>query len=139
MIDLTDEMRAAIDGALAEGTPITVASATADGRPDIAFKGSVMVFDREHLAFWERARAQTLRNLQENPQICLLYRSPTRAVAWKFFGVAAVLTDGPVRTEIMDRTIEAELNRDPERKGAGILIRVDRVVQGPNVLMQREQ
>lgn len=139
MIELTEEMREAIGNALAEGTPVMVATASRAGVPDIAFKGSAMVWDAEHLAYWERSRGETLRNLQENPHICLLYRNPKRGLAWKFFGVAAIHEDDESRRQIMDRTIEAELNRDPERTGAAVLIRVDRVLQGRNVLMQREE
>jgi predicted pyridoxine 5'-phosphate oxidase superfamily flavin-nucleotide-binding protein len=139
MIELTEQMREAINSALAEGTPVLVATASRDGRPDIAFKGSTMVFDSEHLAFWERSRGTTLANLQENPQICLVYRNPQRGVAWRIWGVAEAHAEGDLRRQIMDRTIEAELSRDPERKGVGVYIRVDRVMQGPNVLMQRDE
>jgi hypothetical protein len=107
--------------------------------PDIAFKGSAMVWDTEHLAFWERSRGETLRNLEENPHICLMYRNPERQLAWKFFGMAELHADDALRQQIMDRTIEVELNRDPERKGVGVLIRVDRVVQGREVIMQRDE
>lgn len=138
MIQLTDQMRDAIDNALAEGAPVTVATAARDGTPDLAFKGSVMVFDDDHLAFWERSNGQTLQNLRENPRICLLYRSRERGAAWKFFGWAELLADGGLRRQIMDRTVEAELSRDPERIGVGVLVRVDRVVQGRTVLMQRD-
>ena len=139
MIKLTDQMRDAIDNALAEGAPIVVATASRAGMPDIAFKGSVMVFDDEHMAFWERSGGQTLRNLEENPQVCLLYRNPQRGLAWRIFGVAELHRDDALRRQIMDRTVEAELNRDPERKGVGVLIRVDRVIQGRDVIMQRDE
>ncbi len=139
MIKLTDQMREAIDNALAEGAPIVVATAAPSGMPDIAFKGSVMVFDDEHLAFWERSAGQTLRNLEENPQACVLYRNPGRALAWRIFGATEIHRDDDLRRQIMDRTVEAELNRDPERKGVGVLMRVDRVIQGRDVIMQREE
>jgi hypothetical protein len=58
-------------------------------------------------------------------------------MAWKMFGHAEVLSEGPVRQEIMDRTIALELDRDPERKGSGILIRIDRVLQAGQVIMER--
>ncbi|MFN8556100.1 MAG: pyridoxamine 5'-phosphate oxidase family protein [Dehalococcoidia bacterium] len=138
MIELTDQMRDGINVALAEGTPVVVGTASKDGAPDLAFKGSAMVFDSEHLAFWERAGGQTLRNLAENPQVCLLYRNPQRGIAWRFFGVATLHRDGAVREQVMARVVEAELNRDPERTGSAVMVRVDRVLQGPNVIMQRE-
>src|SRR6266540_3855908 len=133
MIELTDDMREAINNALAEGSPVLVATASRAGEPDIAFKGSTMVWDRERLAYWERSKGETLRNLEENPHICLLYRSRERGVAWKFFGLAELHPAGELRQQIMDRTIEVELSRDPERAGIGVLIRVDRVTQGRNV------
>lgn len=137
MIELTDEMKAAFETALADGAPVLVASANKDGMPDIAFKGSAMVFDTDHVAFWERALGTTFRNFQENPGACVLYRNPKTRTAWKMFGQATVLTEGDLRQQVMDRTIEFELNRDPERKGAAILIRIDRVLQAGQVLMER--
>jgi hypothetical protein len=98
-----------------------------------------MVFDTDHLAFWERSKGQTLQNLQENPQACILYRSRERGVAWRFYGVAEIHADGAMRQQIMDRTVQAELDRDPERGGAGILVRVDRIVVGRNVIQSREE
>jgi len=138
MIDLR-EMAEAIDSALAEGNVCLVATASAAGMPDVAFKGSVMVFDTDHLAFWERSGGQTLSNLIENPQACVLYRSRERGVAWRFFGGTEVHAAGDLRDQIMARTVEAELNRDPERTGSAILIRVYRVVAGRNVLQSRDE
>lgn len=137
MIALTDEMKAAFETALADGAPVLVASAGKDGLPDIAFKGSAMVFDNDHVAFWERALGTTFRNFQENPGACVLYRNAKTRVAWKMFGHATVLTEGEVRQQVMDRTIPFELDRDPERKGAAIMIRIDRVLQAGQVIMER--
>lgn len=131
-------MTTTIGTALADGAPALVASASKAGMPDMAFKGSVMVFDGEHLAFWERALATTLRNLEENPQVCVLYRNAQTRMAWKFFGVAQLHSDGAIREQIMSKTVEFELSRDPERKGVGVLIRVDRVLQMGQEIMRRE-
>ena len=137
MIALTDEMKAAFETALADGAPVLVASAGKNGLPDIAFKGSAMVFDNDHVAFWERALGTTFRNFQENPGACVLYRNAKTRTAWKMFGHATVLTEGEVRQQVMDRTIQFELDRDPERKGAAIMIRIDRVLQAGQVIMER--
>jgi general stress protein 26 len=131
-------MTATIGTALADGAPALVASASKAGMPDMAFKGSLMVFDGDHLAYWERVLATTLRNLEENPQVCVLYRNAQTRAAWKFFGVAELHRDGAVREKIMSKTIEFELSRDPERKGVGVLIRVDRVMQMGQEIMRRE-
>ena len=136
MIDLS-EMAEAVNVAFAEGTPCVVATASRDGRPNLAFKGSVMVFDRDHLAFWERSHAETLGNLRENPYLAVLYRNAQRGQTWRFYGEAELHTEGALRQAVMDRTIQAELDRDPERKGVAVIIRVDRVL-GRNFEQKRE-
>ena len=138
MIEFTDDMVTALNSSFADQMIVTVASSGASGMPDIAFKGSAMAWDREHIAFWERALGTTFRNLKENGQCCLLYRNTQTRQAWKFFGVAEVLTEGPVRDQVMARTVEAELSRDPERKGAAVIVRIDAIKQGPAVLQARE-
>jgi len=138
MIALTEEMKAALGTSLADGNPVMVASALASGVPDIVFKGSVMVWDTEHLAYWERAHGQTERALKENPNVCLLYRNPAARKAWKFFGVAELHPGGELRDAVMARTVQAELDRDPERKGTAVIIRVDKVIEMGQVIMQRE-
>jgi predicted pyridoxine 5'-phosphate oxidase superfamily flavin-nucleotide-binding protein len=139
MIELTEQMREAVNNALAEGVPMVIATASKDGRPDLAFKGSTMVFDSEHLAYWERSFGETLANVQQNPHVCLLYRSRERGVAWRFYGVAAIHAEGELRQQVMERVVQPELDRDPERKGIAVLVRVDRVVQGREVIMRRDE
>lgn len=136
-IELTDEMRSALASALTDSAPVTVATAGAEGMPDIAFKGSSMVWDADHLAFWERSKGQTYRNMQENPKICLLYWNREKRQMWKFFGEAALYEAGELRDQVMAKTNELELSRDPERKGVAVVIRIDRVLQAGQVLMER--
>jgi predicted pyridoxine 5'-phosphate oxidase superfamily flavin-nucleotide-binding protein len=138
MIDL-GEMAEPLSAAIPEGNVCLVGSASASGMPDIAFKGSVMVFDKDHLAFWERSHGETLHNLEANPQACVLYRSRERGVAWRFFGQAELFREGDLRQQIMDRTVEIELSRDPERTGVAVLIRVDRIVAGRQVIQSRDE
>ena len=77
MIDLT-EMAELVDRSGPDGYTMLVATASKAGAPDLAFKGSVMVWDKDHLAFWERAHGTTLANLVENPQVALVYRNRDR-------------------------------------------------------------
>ena len=137
MIELTEEMKTAINSSFTDGLALLVGTASKAGMPDMAYKGSTMAFDGDHLAFWERSHGQTLRNLDENPQVCLIYRNPQTRLAFKFFGVAQLLKEGPVRQQIMDRTVEFELSRDPERTGVAVLIRVDKILQAGQVVQER--
>ena len=44
-ISITGEMRQKINGALADGYPCFVGTASADGKPQISMRGSVAVYD----------------------------------------------------------------------------------------------
>ena len=135
MIDLT-EMAEFVDRSGPDGYTMLVATASKDGAPDLAFKGSVMVWDKDHLAFWERAHGTTLQNLEENPQAALVYRNRDAGKNWRFWGDVTLLRDGEVREGIMARTYQPELDRDPERKGVAVLIRVNKV--GGSTSQQRD-
>jgi pyridoxine/pyridoxamine 5'-phosphate oxidase len=126
MIDLT-EMAEFVDRSGPDGFVMLIATASKDGAPDISFKGSFMVWDKDHLAFWERAHGQTLANLAENPQAAVVYRNREAGKTWRFWGTAELLREGEVREGIMARTFQPELDRDPERKGVAVLIRVNKV------------
>jgi len=128
MIKLTDQMREEIDPALARGCPCLVATTSQEGVPNVGFKGSVMVFDDESLAYWERTLQGTGANVEENPNVMVLFRNPTTRAAWRFVGQATVHKGGGVREQVMARTVPAELERDPERKGYAVVVKVDKVL-----------
>ena len=137
-IKLTEEMAQALSTALADRIVCVLASASKDGQPDIGYKGSVMVFDDEHLAYWERTRGQHLRNVQENPKVAVLYNNGPARLSWRFFGQATVHQGDDVWQKVMDRCVPAELDRDPDRLGYAVLIRVDKVLARGQVLMSRD-
>jgi len=128
MIKLTDQMREGIDPALAQGCPCLVATISKDGVPNVGYKGSVMVFDDESLAYWERTLQGSAENVQANPNVRSLFRNPATRAAWRFVGKATVHKDGPLREQVMARTVQAELDRDPERKGYAVIVKVDKVL-----------
>ncbi|MFQ5879252.1 MAG: pyridoxamine 5'-phosphate oxidase family protein [Dehalococcoidia bacterium] len=140
MIQLTDEMRQAINNALADGYPCLVATAAADGRPDITFKGSTMVLDEESLAWWERSKGTALSNVEANPHVAIVYRNPTQRLGWRFYGLAAIHRQGPLREEVLAQVIPPELERDPQRQGYAVVVRVDRVasIAAATVLQERD-
>ncbi len=139
MIKLTDEMKELFDTALADGFACLVGTATKDGQPQISPKGSVMVFDDETLAYWERAKRSGLANLEENPKVVVYYSHPVKRIRWRFYGEASIHESGPIREDVMSRTVQAELDRDPERQGVAVLIRVDQVGElSGNILQQRD-
>ena len=137
-VSITGEMKELVDSALADGAPCILGTASADGRPQMSLKGSVLVYDEGTLAYWERSKRSALENIGENPQVVILYRNPAKRVTWRFHGTATVHESGPVRDEVMGRTIKAEIDRDPERTGFAVLVRIDRITElSGNVLQQR--
>ncbi len=128
MIALTDQMREMIDNALANGSPCLLATAGADGAPDIGFKGSMMIFDNESLAYWERTKRQHLKNVQENPKVVVLFRHPGHDVGWKFRCTAAVYRNGPMFQRVMKQLVAEGLLREVDGTGTAVVLRVDQIL-----------
>lgn len=136
MIKLTQEMKVWLDAALAENATCLVGTATRDGHPQISPKGSVGVYDDTHLFYWERALRSALSNVGENPNVVVFFRNPGRAkeivfpgATIRFHGKARVVKDGPERERCWELTIQAEKDRDPEKKGVGVIIDLEKVEQ----------
>jgi general stress protein 26 len=127
MITIIDQMKDLVDNALANGCPCILATVSGDGEPDIGYKGSMMVFDGESLAYWERTKRQHMKNVQENPRVVVLFRDPKSRAAWRFHGTATLHESGPIWEQVMARTVKDELDKDPEHKGAAVVIRLDKI------------
>ena len=136
MIYIDDHLRQRIDNALADRCPMYIATVSPDGEPQISMRGSVLVFDRETLAYWERGWRQSAANLESNPKIVLFYRHPTERVNLRFYGEATVYRSGAIRDNVMARTVQGELDRDPERIGAAVLVRLYRINQLSGEILQ---
>jgi predicted pyridoxine 5'-phosphate oxidase superfamily flavin-nucleotide-binding protein len=64
-----------IDGAFPQNVCL-VATVSDDGMPSIGPKGSVLVYDDETLAYWERALRGAWDNLKSNPRATIYFRYP---------------------------------------------------------------
>jgi general stress protein 26 len=138
MIEILDQMKEMIDPALANGCPCILATVSADGEPDIGYKGSMMVFDKQSLAYLERTKRVHLKNLRENPKVVVLFRDAKTKVAWRFHGTATLYESGPIWEQGMARTVKEELDKDPERKGIIVQILLDKITNmGGQVLQSR--
>ncbi len=138
MISISDQMKDLVDNALANGSPCILATVSADGEPDIGYKGSMMVFDNDSLAYWERTKRVHMKNVKENPKVVVLFRDAKTKAAWRFHGTATLHESGAIRDQVMARTVKDELDKDPERKGAAVVIRLDKITNmGGQVLSSR--
>ncbi len=93
-----------------------------------------MVFDDEHIALWERGRGSTTENLSDGSRVTIFFRKsslrgegvlPLAGIA-RFYGTASIHKSGPVYAEVWERLIQPEKERDPEKKGFAVLIRIER-------------
>jgi uncharacterized protein len=110
-----------------------VATVLPNGFAQVTPRGSLMVFDDEHLAMWERGRGTTNSSLKDGTRITVFFRKPQlretllpKGGIVRFYGVAALHKSGPVYDEIWKRMIQPEKDRDPEKKGFGVLIKIER-------------
>ncbi|MAF39801.1 MAG: hypothetical protein CL696_13145 [Chloroflexi bacterium] len=136
MIEMTDEMKELVDRNHADGWDCTVGTVDKDGQPQLSLKGSVMVYDSETLAYWERAKRTALDNVAANPKVTVLYNNMTDRIRWRFYGNAEVHETGAIRDDVMSRTVEAELERDPERTGVAVLIKVNKIAELSGLVLQ---
>jgi predicted pyridoxine 5'-phosphate oxidase superfamily flavin-nucleotide-binding protein len=133
VIKLSEDVKKLVNNALADNVPCLLGTVTADGQPQVGPKGSVVFFDDGTLAYWERARRSALSNVGANPHVVIYYRNPGKAdllprgAALRFHGTATVYENGPMREKIKSMIVKAELDRDPEDKGAGVLVKLDKV------------
>ena len=68
----------------------------------------------------------------------LFYRNPETRMAMQIQGRAVVATDPAELQSIYDESPEPERNADAERKGTGLIIEIDRVIQRGQVVLSRD-
>ncbi|MEE9185731.1 MAG: pyridoxamine 5'-phosphate oxidase family protein [Candidatus Binatia bacterium] len=139
MIKFTDEMKERIGNAFTDEKFCVWATSSKEGVPSLSVRGSTFVWDDDHLAFWERSRQSGAEHIEENPHVAMFYLDYKGKVGWRFYGEAKLHKEGEMRQKIMDRTIKAELDKDPERKGYGVLIRIGKIrrYSGDAILQER--
>lgn len=139
-IDLT-EFAAVVDTARIDderGLTTALVAVSGDGQPDISLKGSLMVWDKDHLAWWERTRRETFALLQRDPHVVAFVRNPVRDRRYfRFYGEARLVDDADLREQIWQRTLQVERDMDKDKQGVAVIVRVDRVRAGPFEIQRR--
>ena len=97
-----------------------------------------MVWDKDHIAWWERARRETLAALGTNPLVAIFVRNPTRdRRTLRFYGTAQVIEDPALREQVWDRVRQIEKDMDKDKQGVAVIVRIDRVRAGPLDIQRR--
>lgn len=121
-----------INDALFPNTPL-VGSVDRDGYPRISMRGSTCVYDDHTLAFWERSAAGLKESIEDGAKLTVFFQKPELrqsvlpiAGVARFFGTAKVHRSGPIRDKVYGLILEAERQKDPEKKGFAVLIELER-------------
>ena len=108
-----------------------------DDGPNISPKGSMIIYDDDHLAYWERSKKAALDNLRKNPRVVVMYSNKALAGSGgldcpggiiRFFGTAEIHERGEFRDKVRTMLQEREINHEGAEEGFAVLIKLDRAV-----------
>jgi hypothetical protein len=129
---ISTKIRTLVDNAWVDGFPCLLATAGPDG-PNISPKGSMLVYDDDHLAYWERSKKQALANLGHDKRVVVIYANMKaqrdevlESGFLRFYGTAELHEAGPTRETIFQRLTKREQEHPGADVGIGVLIKIDR-------------
>jgi Pyridoxamine 5'-phosphate oxidase len=127
---LSDQIKSLIRSAWDDGYPLIVATAGPEG-PVMGPKGSMIVYDDDHLAYWERTRGRILDAVRKEPRVCILYANfkaqrdgVLESGFLRFFGIAELHESGPIRDKIFSMLLPREQTHAGADKGIGVLVKI---------------
>ena len=135
-------LRGLIDGALANGTPLTFSYIDLAGMPSLSLRASTQVYDDVSISVWLRsATGGASEAIPVNPAVGFLYRDERTRTTLSIQGTAQIVSTEAVRERVYWSIPEVEQRHDPERCGAALLVDVRRItgtsLEGP-IEMRRE-
>jgi hypothetical protein len=129
---ISQKVKDLIYNAWTDGAPCLLGTQGKDG-PNISVKGSMLVYDDEHLAYWERSKKQALENLAHDTRVVVIYPNfkaqrdgVLESGFLRFYGTAELYESGPVREDIFKRLTKREQDHVGADKGIGVLIKIAR-------------
>ena len=129
---ISTKVRTLVDNAWVDGYPCLLATTGPNG-PNISPKGSMLVFDDEHLAYWERSKKQAHENLGGELRVCVMYQNfkaqrdgLLESGFLRFYGTAELHESGPIHDAIFKRLTKREQEHDGADTGIGVLIKISR-------------
>ena len=133
MIKIPDYIRQLFATAVEDGSPCLLGTISKTGFPQISPKGSMMVFDDETLCYWERSNRTAIQHVADTKHAVVYYRTtmhraniPSGRGAFRLYGDARVVEDGPIADKVWDLVPPAE-KKQRAKEGCAVLIRVDRI------------
>jgi hypothetical protein len=110
-----------------------IASVLPNGFAQVTMRGSTQVYDDDHISLWERGRGSTTDNLKDGSKITVFFRKPElrttilpKGAVARLYGTAKIYKSGPIYEKVWERLIQPEKDRDPDKKGFAVLIKIER-------------
>lgn len=117
-----------------DGYPCLVATTGPQG-PNLTPKGSMIVFDDAHLAWWERSKRLVLENLGHDARVCIMYANfkaqrdgVLESGFLRFFGTVELHESGPLREAIFAKLVPREQTHVGADTGIGALVRIEKAI-----------
>ena len=98
MAKITEEIKAMV-----KGQPAFVATASPDGTPSLAPKGSVRILDEEHIIFSESSGKHPYENLKQNPKAAIAMGDMSKMQCLRFSGPVELVTEGEIYDQMKER------------------------------------
>ena len=102
-----------------------IATVCPDGTPNLSPKGTMEVWDDDHVIFVDIRSPRTVANLRRNPAIEINIVDQLVRKGYRFKGTAVVLSDGPVFEQVLRLRRERDA-KNPVR--AVVLMTVERAL-----------
>jgi hypothetical protein len=130
VIEISDSMRANINGAIDKGRVLTAAYVDDEGKPPATFFGSIHVHSKDQIALWVRdPKGGMPRALATRPWVSMVYADISTRTYYRMNGRGRVADDTAERDRVYAEMHPIEQKFDAERKGVAIVIDLD-VVDG---------
>ena len=129
-----DVLKTLIRNAWDDGYPCLVATSGPLG-PNLTPKGSMIVYDDEHLAWWERSKRAVLENLGTDRRVCIMYANfkaqrdgVLESGFLRFFGTVELHESGPVHDRIFSMLVPREQTHVGADAGIGALVKIEKAI-----------
>jgi hypothetical protein len=93
----------------------------------------MVVFDDDHLAYWERSKKQALQNLGHDKRVCVMYANfkaqrdgVLESGFLRFYGTAQLHESGPIHAAIFNLLLPREQTHVGADTGIGVLVKIER-------------
>ena len=92
-----------------------VATVSPDNTPNLSPKGTLTVWNDEHLIFADIKSPKTISNLEENPSVEINVVDPISRKGYRFKGVSTIISSGTefdkIITHYKDKGIKSKINK----------------------------